>query len=66
MEAQSEYAQVGYMFFARLSAELYAWSVLVNKISASELSRKFVKRVRCWLGRLISLNLSLTVERNVR
>ncbi len=31
--------------FARLGVDLHAQSVLINKISASELSRKFIKSV---------------------
>ena len=42
MEAQSEYVNIAYMFFARLGADSYAHSVLTDKISASELRRKFV------------------------
>ena len=37
--------------FCMFGTNLYAQSVLINKISASQLSQKFVKRVRCWLGR---------------
>ena len=43
MEAQSEYVHVAYTFFARLGADLRAQSVPINKISASELTRKFIK-----------------------
>ncbi len=32
-----------HVFLARLSADLYAQSVLSNKISASELGQKFIK-----------------------
>ena len=39
MEAQSEYTHVAY-HFRTLGTHLYAQLVLVNKISASELSRK--------------------------
>ncbi len=40
MEAQLEHVRIAYTFFARLAP---AQSVLINKISASELSRKFIK-----------------------
>ncbi len=43
MEAQLEYVHVAYMFFCTLGADLHAQSVLVNKISASELSRKLIE-----------------------
>ncbi len=45
MEAQSEHAHIAYtgFFFARSAPTLHAQSVLTNKISASELSRKFIK-----------------------
>ncbi len=38
-----QYIPIAYTFFARLALICYAQSVLINKISASELSRKFVK-----------------------
>ena len=41
--AQSEYVHVAYTFYAHLAPDLYAQSVVSNKISASELSRKFIK-----------------------
>ena len=47
MEAQSERVHVAYHVFARFGADLHAQSVLVSKISASELRRKFIKS---WLG----------------
>ncbi len=40
MEAQSEFVRTRYRTFG---ADLYAQSVLINKISGSELSRKFTK-----------------------
>ncbi len=49
MEAQSEYVHVAhtwffFFFFLQVwRADLHAQSVLINKISASELSRKFIK-----------------------
>ncbi len=43
MEAQLEYVHNAYMFFARLAPILHAQSVLISKISASELSRKFIE-----------------------
>ncbi len=43
MEAQSEYVHVAYTFLHVLAPICYARSVLVNKISASELSRKSIK-----------------------
>ncbi len=43
IEAQSEYVHPAHTFFARFGADLHAQSVLVNKISASELWRKFTK-----------------------
>ncbi len=47
MEAQSEHVHVAYIhvFFARLAPDLYTQSVLVKKVSASELSPKFINRV---------------------
>ncbi len=39
MEAQLEYVAR----FCTFGTDLYAQSVLVNKISASEISRKFIK-----------------------
>ncbi len=51
MEAQSEHAHVAHtLFFCTSGADLHAQSVLINKISSSELSRKFIKEVCCWLG----------------
>ena len=41
--SRSEYAHVAHTFFCTLGADLYAQSVLINKISASELSRKLIK-----------------------
>ena len=38
-----EYVHVAHTFFARLGTDLCAQSVLNNKISASELSGKFIK-----------------------
>ena len=43
MEARSKYVHVACTFFACLGADLHARSVLSNKISASELSGKFIK-----------------------
>ncbi len=43
MEAQSEYVRIAYMIFARPGTDSHARSVLSNKISASELRRKFIK-----------------------
>ena len=43
MEAQSEYAHIAYTFLARFGATLYAQSVIINTICASELSRKLIK-----------------------
>ena len=43
MGAQSEYVHVAHTFLAHLAPLLYAQSVLRNKISASELRRKFMK-----------------------
>ncbi len=43
MEAQSENVHVAHTFFARVGAELYAQSVLSNKISAPELGWNFIK-----------------------
>ncbi len=49
MEAQSEYAHVACnVFFCTFSADLHAQSVLIDKISASELSLNFIKS--CALG----------------
>ncbi len=48
MEAQLEYVYALNTRFCTFGADLYAQSVLINKISASELSQL---RVRCWLGR---------------
>ncbi len=42
-EAQSERARVSYAFLARFGADSHARSALVDKTSASELSRKFIK-----------------------
>ena len=36
--------------FCTFGADLRAQTVPINKISTSELSRKFVKRVHCWSG----------------
>ncbi len=44
MEAQSEHLRVAHTpFFACLAPNLHAQSVLSNKISASELKRRFIK-----------------------
>ena len=43
MEALLEYVRVAYTFFCTFGADVYAQSALINKISASELSRKFIK-----------------------
>ncbi len=43
MDGQSEYVTRCMHVLARLAPDLYAPSVLVSKISASELSRKFIK-----------------------
>ena len=43
MEAQSECVQIAYTFWARFGANLYAQSVIINTICASELRRKFTK-----------------------
>ncbi len=43
MEAWSEHVHVACTFFARLVPILYAQSVLSNKISGSEIRRKFIK-----------------------
>ena len=43
MEPQSEHVHVAHTFFARFGADLYAQSVLISKISAPELSQKFIK-----------------------
>ena len=40
--------------FCTFGADLYAQSVLINEISASELRRKFIKSALCWLGRMIA------------
>ena len=43
-EAQLEYVvHVACTFFARLASDLYARSVLIDKILASELCQKFIK-----------------------
>ena len=42
-EAQSEHVHIAFTFFARLAPDLHAQSVLSNKISASDLSQKFIK-----------------------
>ncbi len=52
MEAQSEYVHIAYT--CTFGTNLYAQSVLI-KISASELSREFIKGARCWLGRFTSM-----------
>ena len=38
----------------RLGADLYAQSAIINKISASEPSRKLIK-IQCWLGTLLKV-----------
>ncbi len=43
MEARPEYVDIAYLLFARLAPICDARSVLINKISASELRRKFIK-----------------------
>ncbi len=43
MEAQSEHVHVACTFCARLVPDSYAHSVLINKTSSSELSRKLIK-----------------------
>ncbi len=43
MEAQSEYVHIPCTYFRTFGADLYAQSVIINKISASELSQKFIK-----------------------
>ena len=43
MEGQSEHVHVACTFLARLASDLYAQSVLIDRISASELSRKPIK-----------------------
>ncbi len=43
MEAQSEHVRIAYTFFACFRADLYAQSVIINKVSASELRRKIIK-----------------------
>ncbi len=45
MEAQSEYVHMLHTHFCMFGADLYAQPVLINKTSASELSRKFIKSV---------------------
>ncbi len=46
MEAQSEYVHIAYAVFARLAPICSMLSrCLLNKVSASELSRKFIKSV---------------------
>ncbi len=56
IEAQLEHIHIAYTFFARFGADLYAQSVLINKISASELTRKFTD----WLSVHQSENSSKT------
>ncbi len=43
IEAQSKHVHVAHKFFARLGTDLHAQSMLSNRISASELGRKFIK-----------------------
>ncbi len=43
MEAQSEYVHAARSVFARLGADLHAQSERIDKISASELRRKFIE-----------------------
>ncbi len=43
MEAQLEYVYTLHTCFCMFGADLYAQSVLINKVSASELSRKLIK-----------------------
>ncbi len=42
-EAQLEYIHIAYTCFCTFGTDLPAQSVLINEISASELSRKFIK-----------------------
>ncbi len=53
-EAQSEYGHVAYTGFFWgghvWTPICNAQSVLINKIFASDISRRFIWRVRCWLG----------------
>ena len=42
-KAQLEYVHVARTFFRTLGADFYAPSVLIDKISASELSQKFIE-----------------------
>ncbi len=43
MEAQLEYIHIAYMFLHVWHPDLFAQSALINKISASWLSRKFIE-----------------------
>ena len=43
MEAQLEHVLIACTFLTRSGTDLHAWSVLGNKVSASEPSRRFVK-----------------------
>ncbi len=42
-EAQSEYIHVAHTVFARFGADWHAQAVIISKIFASELRRKFIK-----------------------
>ena len=60
MEAQLEYVHVAHtFFFARSRTDLHAQSVLIGKISASELRRKLCQE--CVVGWVLSLALSLSL-----
>ena len=51
MEAQLGHAHILCTCFCTYGADLYVQSAHSNKISASELGRKFIKSaLRCWLG----------------
>ncbi len=51
MKAQSEYVHIAHTFFF-FAPTWHAQLALTNEISASELSRKFIKGppINCWLG----------------
>ncbi len=55
MEAQSEHICIAYTCFCTFPTDLYAQSVIINKISASELSRKFIKSALL-VGHLLCLS----------
>ena len=44
MEVQLEYVQIAFTRFCALDVDLHAKPVVINSISALELSRKFIKR----------------------